>query len=239
MKPLAKTVQNLMSKNASDLLLVGGVGCIIGGGIWAIRKTPKVMLILEDKKEASKMEKVKAVAPSYIPAVVLVGVGIAQIVCSRNITNNKIAAIATAYTVSDTAFRTYRDKVKDMVEPEKYEDIRREVAADKLKRDPIDNKEVFMTNNNESLMYDEQSGRYFRGSINDIDRAVNLINNKLRNEMTMNLNDFYNEIGLPIVKIGCDFGWKIDDYSLIMSYSSCISESGEAAIVLDYDCTVI
>ena len=38
MKPLVKTVQNLVSKNGADLLLVGGVSCIIGGGIWAIKK---------------------------------------------------------------------------------------------------------------------------------------------------------------------------------------------------------
>ena len=83
MKPLVKTVQNLVSKNGADLLLVGGVSCIIGGGIWAIRNTSKAILILDKKKDERTMDKVKAVAPLYAPAIVLTGLGIAQIVCSR------------------------------------------------------------------------------------------------------------------------------------------------------------
>ena len=60
-----------------------------------------------------------------------------------------------------------------MVEPDKYEDIRRrKVVADKLKNDPLGNREVIMTGNNDSLMYDEQSGRYFKGNINDIDMRL-------------------------------------------------------------------
>ena len=70
-----------------------------------------------------------------------------------------------------------------MVEPDKYEDIRREVVADKLKNDPLGNREVIMTGNNDSLMYDEQSGRYFKGNINDIDSAVNMLNKRMRSEI--------------------------------------------------------
>lgn len=239
MKPLVKTVQNLVSKNGADLLLVGGVSCIIGGGIWAIRNTSKAILILDKKKDERTMDKVKAVAPLYAPAIVLTGLGIAQIVCSRNITKNKIATIATAYTVGEKAFHTYREKVREMVEPDKYEDIRREVVADKLKNDPLGNREVIMTGNNDSLMYDEQSGRYFKGNINDIDSAVNMLNKRMRSEMTIRLNDLYNEIGLPIVKMGGNLGWDIDRYSIEIRYGSHIADSGEPCIVLEYDCTVI
>ena len=126
-----------------------------------------------------------------------------------------------------------------MVEPDKYEDIRREVVADKLKNDPLGNREVIMTGNNDSLMYDEQSGRYFKGNINDIDSAVNMLNKRMRSEMTIRLNDLYNEIGLPIVKMGGNLGWDIDRYSIEIRYGSHIADSGEPCIVLEYDCTVI
>ena len=235
MKPIIKTVRHLISRNASDLLLFGGVTCIIGGGAWAIRQTPEATKILEEKKDKDKFEKVKAVAPLFIPAIGLTVLGITQIVYSRNITKNKLAAITTAYTVSETAYKTYRDKVKEMVEPEKYEDIQREVATEKLRQDPLGNKEVIIQAKGESLIYDEMSGRYFKGSINDIDRAVNILNRQMRSDMTITLNDFYNEIGLPIVKIGANMGWEIDHDDIEIKYDSGITEDSQPCIVLDYD----
>lgn len=237
MKPIIKTVRHLISRNASDLLLAGGVSCIIGGGALAIRQTPKATKILEDNNEKDNITKIKAVAPLFIPAVGLTVLGITQIVCSRNITKNKIAAITTAYTVSETAYKTYRDKVKEMVEPERYEEIKREVATEKLRKDPLGSKEVIVQSESESLVYDSMSGRYFKSNINDIDKAVNYLNKQMRNDTTINLNDLYNEIGLPIVKIGVEMGWDIDKGYIEVRYDSGITEDGRPCIVLEYDVT--
>jgi hypothetical protein len=231
--------KHLLSRNTSDLLLVGGVSCILGGGLLAIRQTPKAVKIMEKRKEESNISKAKAVAPLYIPSVLLTGLGIAQIVCSRNITNNKIAAMATAYTVSETAFKTYKEKVKEIVEPEKYEEIKREVASEQLRRDPVGNKEVVMTGNNNVLVYDNMSGRYFKSSMEEIERATNVLNKKMMSEMTIQLNEFYNEIGLPVIKMGCELGWSIDDSLIDMNITSSIAENGEPCLVLDYNVGII
>ena len=235
MLPIIKNARHLVSRNASDLLSIGGVGCILTGGVLAIRKTPEAVLILDRKKKESNLEKVKAVAPLFIPAVGFTVVGIVQIVCSRNITKNKITAITTAYTVTETAYKTYRDKVKEVVKPEQYEDIQREVAREKVRRDPVGNKEVVMTNKGDVLIYDSMSGRYFKGSMTEIERAANIINKNLMSEMTVQLNDFYVEIGLEAVKMGCEMGWSIDDSMLEVRFDSTIAESGEPCLVLDYD----
>jgi hypothetical protein len=137
MKPCIKNVKNLMSRNASDLLLIGGVGCILGGGILAIRQTPKAVQLLKEKEDKNTLEKAKTLTPLYLPSVILTGVGIAQIVCSRNITKNKLAAITTAYTVTETAYKTYRDKVKDIVDPEIAKVIDTQVAEEKIKKNPV------------------------------------------------------------------------------------------------------
>jgi hypothetical protein len=235
MKSYAENVKKLVTRNTSDLLLVGGVTCILGGGLLAIKQTPKAVQLLEKKKEEKTIEKVKAVAPLYIPPIIFTGIGIAQIVCSRNITNNKIAAITTAYTVSETAFKTYKEKVKEIVEPETKEEIDRSYATEMLRKDPIGNKEVIVQSNGNSLIYDEMSGRYFKGNRDDIDRAVNVLNKKMMTDMTMLLNDFYNEIGLPVVKLGCEMGWDIDKGLIDINITSGIAENGEACLVLDYD----
>lgn len=159
MKPIIKTVRHLISRNASDLLLAGGVSCIIGGGAWAIRQTPKATKILEDNKEKDNLTKIKAVAPLFVPAVGLTVLGITQIVCSRNITKNKIAAITTAYTVSETAYKTYREKVKDIVTPEQHDDIQREVVKETVSKHPSVNKETINIDGNKVLIYDNSADR--------------------------------------------------------------------------------
>lgn len=235
MIPYYENARKLVSRNASDLLLLGGVGCILGGGLLAIRRTPKAIQILEKNKEESTIKKAKKVAPLYIPSVLLTGVGIAQIVGSRNITNNKIAAMATAYTVSETAFKTYREKVKEIIEPEQYDKIKKEVASDRMKKDPIGNKEVIMNVNGNVLIYDNMSGRYFKGNMDDIDKAVNMLNRRMMSEMTIQLNEFYSEIGLSPIKMGCELGWNIDNELIDVDITSTIADNGEPCLVIDYD----
>lgn len=233
MNQYIKTMKNLISRNSSDLLLIGGVGCLLGGGALAIRQTPKAIKILEEKKKKDNITKIKAVAPLFMPAVGLTVLGITQIVCSRNITKNKIAAITTAYTVSETAYKTYRDKVKEMVEPEQYEDIQREVVKDSVNRNPVGTKEVYMQSNNEVLIYDNASGRYFNSTLNEIEKAVNLLNKRMRSDMTVNLNEFYFEIGLDPIKTGEYIGWNIDREEIEIYTSSGIAGDGRPYIVLE------
>lgn len=230
-----KNVKDLLVRKNTDLLLFGGVTCIFGGGILAVRQTPKAVRIMDKNKEAKTMTKVKKVAPLYIPSVLLAGVGVAQIICSRNITNNKIAAITTAYTVSDTAFRTYKSKVKDIVDPEKVEKINNEVASDILRNDPVSNKEVIISDRGDTLIYDPMSGRYFMGSSNEVGRVVNMLNKRMMSEMEIQLNDLYIELNIPIIKIGCELGWRIDKEAIEMNISSSIAEDGRPCLVLEYD----
>jgi len=235
MIPYVKSAKKLVSRNASDLLLVGGVGCLLAGGILAIRQTPKAILLAEKKKDEKVVEKFKVLAPLYISSMLLTSVGIVQIICSRNITNNKIAAVATAYTVSESAFQTFREKVKEVVEPDKYEKIKKEVATEKLRKNPVSNKEIIMSQNGDVLMYDSMSGRYFKGDMDTINQTVNLLNKRMMSDMTIELNEFYSEIGLPVIKLGSAVGWDMDHDLIELYFTSSIADNGEPCIVLDYD----
>ena len=232
MLPIIKNARNLVSRNASDLLLIGGVGCILTGGALAIRKTPEAVLILDRKKKASNIDKAKAVAPLFVPAIGFTVVGIVQIICSRNITKNKIAAITTAYTVTETAYKTYRDKVKEYVEPEQYEDIEREFVRETVKRNP-NNKETINISGNKVLIYDNSADRYFEGTLNEIEKAVNTLNKRLRNDMVITMNEFYSEIGLNPTKTGEYLGWKIDKDEIEIYTSSGIADDGRPYIMLE------
>lgn len=236
-----KDTKVLLNRNAPDLLLAGGVISIIGGGIWAIKQTPKALKLLEaqeskkSKHHCTKGEKIKTVLPLYIPSIALAGLGVSSIICSRNMTRNKIAAMATAYTVSETALKTYKHKVQELVDPEKFEEITKEVVHEKLKQDPIQNKEVYMTTKPESLIYDEASGRYFRGSMESIEQVVNNLNKKMLTEHYIQLNEFYTEIGLEPIKLGVDLGWTTEHELIEVSFTGSIADNNEPCIVMHYD----
>lgn len=236
-----KNIKMLLNKNAPDLLLTAGVVSIIGGGVWAIKQTPKAIKLLEEKEDGkqrhhcTRRDKIKTVLPLYIPSIALTGLGVTSIVCSRNMTRNKIAAMATAYTVSETALKTYKHKVQELVDPEKFEEITKEVAHEKLKTDSIQNKEVYMTSKPESLIYDEASGRYFRGSMEHIEQVVNYLNKKMLTENYMQLNEFYTEIGLEPIKLGVDMGWTTEHELIEVTFTGTIADNNEPCIVMHYE----
>lgn len=231
---MKNNITNLLKKNAPDLLLVGGVVSILGAGVLAIKETPRAVQILDQEKETENIYKIKKVAPLYIPSVILTVLGITQIVWSRNITNGKIAALATAYTVSETGYRTYREKIKELVEPETYEKIRKEVAHEVLQKDPVGNKEVIITTHNDVLMYDKMSGRYFMSNRDYIEKSVNELNRRMMSENYLTLNEFYYEIGLAPIKMGDMIGWDMSNGMIEIDYDSDIADDGRPCIVLDY-----
>ena len=65
-------IEKLLRKNAPDLLLTVGVCSLIGSTIMAVKSTPKANRILEEKKDSTKIEKLKSVAPCYISSTLLV-----------------------------------------------------------------------------------------------------------------------------------------------------------------------
>ena len=121
-----------------------------------------------------------------------------------------------------------------MLGEEKDKEIKEKVADKLLKENPVTNKEVIITDNNEHLCYDEITGRYFKSSQNKIKEAQNVINDRLRDEMWVSLNDLYYELCLPNVRVGDDLGWNIDDGYLDIILSSRIAEDGTPCLTLDY-----
>ena len=228
-------IEKMLRKNAPDLLLAVGVCSLIGSTIMAVKSTPKANHILEEKKDSTKMEKLKAVAPCYTSSALLACAGTASIICSRNITKNRFTAMATAYTVTSSTLRSFKKNLEEVVEPEKVKIIKSKVAKDNLK----ESKNDIPVNDGDKkpLFFDSTSGRFFRSTINDIDRVVNELNKQMMNDMSIRLNDFYNEIGLDRIKIGEDLGWNIDKGLIEVRYDSTIADNDEPCIVLDYELT--
>lgn len=237
---LLTTVKSGVTKHSPEILIGLGVAGLLGTTILAVRETPKVLKLLDKKKEELDVEKlsvkdtVKTVWKNYIPCAVLAVTSVGCIVGASNISARRNAALAAAYAIGNKAFSDYKEEVINLLGEEKEKEIKERVADKHLKENPVASKEIFVTDVNEHLCYDEITGRYFKSSQNKIKEAQNVINDRLRDEMWVSLNDLYYELGLPNVRVGDDLGWNVDDGYLDIILSSRIAEDGTPCLTLDY-----
>lgn len=246
---VAKKMKILIIKHSPELLTGIGVAGMVTSTVMAVRATPKALILIEeeknriDKENGPDHDPVKSLAPvdvikvawkPYVPALVTGTMSIACIVGASAVNYRRNAALATAYTLSETALSDYRKKVIETIGEKKEQAVQDAVAKECIEKDPVRSKEVILTGKGNTLCYDCTSGRYFRSDIDKIRKVVNELNRQMRDEMYIPLNDFYYEIGLPRIDIGDDLGWNIDSGYIEPVFSTQLSEDETPCLVIAY-----
>lgn len=244
LKALMAAGKEVVVRKAPEILSGVGIAGMLTGVVFAITATPKALKLIEEKKEAekrnilTKTEVVQTTWKCYIPTIVSVVVSAGLIITANSIHNKRMAALAAAYTISDTAFKTYKNKIVETIGEKKEKDIRDAINQDEVNND----KENFMvidTGKGDTLFKDKLSGRYFRSSVTAVDNAINEFNDELNTtyELFTPLNSLYAYLGLPDIVLGRDNGYssskdgllrKIDDGSWITA------PNGEPCKVLEF-----
>lgn len=255
-----KNVQATIVKRSPGILTGIGIVGMITTTIFASKATPKAIMLMEDEiarqnmvlaKEAEKngqenfipIEKlnafdvIKVTWKCYIPAVVTGATSIACLIGANSVNVRRNAALATAYALSDSAMREYREKVIETIGEKKEKDVKDAIAKDKIEKNPASNNEVIITKNGNTLCYDGIFGRYFKSDMDTIKRAINTINRNIVSQMYVSLNEFYSEIGLSPIVIGYDLGWNIDDGQIDVDFSSQLAQDGTPCLVIEYNVT--
>ena len=241
-----KSVSSSLKKHQPEILTGIGIAGMVTTTIMAVRATPKALDTLAeikdihaedpDKKEYAK-DFVKKVVPIYIPSAVVGGLSIGCVIGASTINARRNAALATAYAISESALKTYQEKVIETVGEKKEQTIREAVAKDTIEKNPIGNKEIIVTGAVETKCLDAISGRYFTTSVQRLQEVENELNRRILNDMYVSLNELYDELGLPHTKLGEDLGWNVDwlDRDMIkLTKSAQIAEDGTPCLVLDY-----
>jgi Family of unknown function (DUF6353) len=226
-----------LTKQHSPAILSGiAVGGVIVTAILAARAAPEAQKKLEELEphQPSNLEKAEAVWPYYVPAALSGAATVACIIWSNKIDARRYAALGAAYTIVDQGFREYKDHVLAEIGESKERKIRDQVAVDKMKANPADNKQVIVTGGGEQLCYDDLTGRYFRSDIEAIRRACNEINATVIKDMYVPHNDFYALIGLPDVRIGEELGWNLDHLMELIFTSHLREEDGVPCLAIQY-----
>lgn len=235
-----KAARNTASKHSPEILTGIGIAGMITTTVLAVKATPKALKLMEDaqydKEEYLTVpEKVKVTWKCYIPATLL---GLASVGCligANSVNLRRKAALATAYKLSETALAEYKEKVIETVGEEKAKDIRSAIAKDKMEKNPVTKSEVIITDKGESLFCDSISGRYFKSDMNTIEKAVNTINRRLLNEMSVSLTEFYSEIGLSPTSLSEELGWNMNEGQIEIDFSSQITDDGRPCIYIEYE----
>lgn len=247
---LSRMVKNLKlttAKHSPEIFMAVGVAGMIGTTVLAVKATPKAVDICdklkaeyeeERKDEPTKMDYVKATWKCYLPSALL---GVASIACllnSNSVSMKRNAALATAYQVSTTALKEYKDKVVETIGENKAKEVEKKAqdsAAKKaVEEQPSEKATVIVTGKGSVLFYDPLIDRYFESDTDTIEKAINNLNRQMLSDMYISLNDLYDELDLKHTDIGNDLGWNVNTGLIEASFSAQITDEGRPCIVMTF-----
>lgn len=168
----------------------------------------------------------------YIPPALTATATIACVVGANSVSTRRQAAIAAAYSLTENAFREYKDEVAQTISPKKAEEVRAAISAKSTEDHPLVNQTIIVSDGT-PLCYDQYSGRYFNASMEDIRAAQNTLNQQIVNEGYASLNDFYHILGIPSSIAGEEAGWTTDNL-LEVEFSSVLALDGKPCLAVHY-----
>lgn len=169
-----------------------------------------------EKKPETKKEKVVHVVKKYGPTVAATVASVGCFSAVIGLQLKDISILTASATAASSELIAFKNKLKDK-NPELYKDIEEELAKDisfeTITTMTADEKAEFLAKKKDNpytiLVYDSSDDRYISTTREDIYRALNVINKKFNENMCVNLNEFYKEIGAK--ESSSDVGWsKVD-----------------------------
>lgn len=250
---LQQRAQQFVTQNATGILTAGAV---IGVGATAvltvratwmahgrIRERMALRQAVQETNEEigvevvpdfSKTEMVREVWPQYIPPVLMGAGTIACIVMANRMSAKRAAALAAAYSISETRLQEYKDKVTQKLGFNKERAVRDEIAQDRVNKNPP-SKEVIILGSGDVLCYDSLTGRYFHSSVEAIKRAEAKIQTELFQTQFASLSEFFDEIGLERTTFTDYMGWNtvtMDTFGI--TFSTTMTPDSRPCLVLEY-----
>lgn len=217
MKGPLKYVRPFLVKHEPELLMAMGISGLLFATAWGIKSTFKVSKKIDEYKKVHNCTKltarelVKLTWKEYLPVVISTAVSIPCIIGGNRVSNKRYAALATAYTISETALQEYQDQTRLIVGEKKAQEIQEAANEETIKKTYPGKNQVIMTSNGNHKFYEPLTDRYFESTWNKIQKAANELNAKALGEVTgvITLNEWFEALGLPETAIGDQQGWSI------------------------------
>lgn len=237
---MLNNTRQVLTKHSPEILTGVGIAGMITTTILAVKATPKALDLIareeyEEKRHLTPMETVKVAWKPYVPAMLTGTLSTACLIGANSVNLKRNAALAAAYTLSDTAFREYKEKVVETIGEKKEQAVRDKVAEKQVKENPPSS-EVTVVGKGPSLCLEPLSMRYFKADINTIKKAANEVNAQILTSVYgwATINDFYDELDLPHTDTGDKLGWDLDN-RIDIHISAQVSENGEPCLVIGHN----
>lgn len=237
---MGKTLLFTLEKRSPEILTGMGISSMfvaIGTAISATKKATRRIDELEEVSETplTKTEVVKGTWKFYIPTAATAAFSVACILGANSEQAKRNAALATAYKLSETAFTEYKAQVVETI-GDKKEKVIEEKAAQKQTERTVYVEDVYHTGTGNILYLEPTTKRLFRASEQYVKRVENIINQRMRNEMFISLNELHWEIGMEGVDecVGDMMGWDIDKGMVDIDFIPITAHTGEPCHMLTY-----
>lgn len=187
----------------------------------AVPKAEKRKAEAEEEKgeELTKLETAVAIAPAYIPTVL---VGASTIACIFGISvfsHKSQASLASAYALLDTSFKEYKGKLKELYGEEAHQKILEAIAVEKAEHMYL-TAATFGTacdlsldeNTSEPVWFFEENGNcLFQATIEQVIQAEYHFNRNYVLRGYANVGELYQFLGLPTDELKDTMWWTVCD----------------------------
>lgn len=220
LKSLGSVGLRMMNKNLPCVLSGFAIFGVVATAYTAFKAAPEVKSAIDDKKrDKSDAEETKevtltpfetavAVVPYIWKPVACGAFTVGCIVGAQVLNVQRLTMLAGAYKLSETKLKEYEEKAKEFLGEKKAGELHDAVAKETRDIPLTENTDILNTGKGDLLCFDTFSGRYFRSSVEAIREAESKLNKVLISGDFVQLNDLYDELRLPHIKMGTDFGWE-------------------------------
>lgn len=189
-------------------------------------------------KKDLTVETIKKMAPVVAPVALSVSGTIISVIGGYKVASKQIATLSALYSMAEKSLTDYQDKAKEFLGDKKAGELHDKVKEQRITDNPPTIPDtVINTGKGTTMFLDDWSGRYFYSSPEEVRKSFNIINKRMMDEYYISLNELYDELGLPDIKLGDDIGFNVDDGLIDIEhlFTAALHNGDTPIISLDYE----
>jgi hypothetical protein len=234
---MAEGARKFVVDNSPMILTGMAVAGVVTVAVLTAKASPRAVQDIqhaesERTEPLTTVEKVTLTYHYFIPAAVAGSLTISAIVMAQTVNSRRQAAFISAYTIAESRYRDYQQKVVDKMGEAKEQEVRDDIAQDYVNANPINNSTLIVNDTDTQAFLDILSGRHFLSTVEKVRKAENKLNYQLNNDAYASLNDFYDALGIPHIAVGEDLGWKSG--RMVDVRLSTVLDNDRAVITIDF-----
>lgn len=202
---MLSAVRLFAKSNSSSILTGFAIAGVITTGIFAGKASIKAEKVLEglSEEELDRKEKLKRVAPIFMPAIISGAATIFCICATHSIDTQKQMALMSAYSLSEHAMKSMEDAMSD----KKLKQVKETIFENDVKKNPPREEQIYDTGKGKTKFRDGIFGGDFYADIEYVKSVFNKYNKMLNDGDIVYVNDLRWDLGLPQTEMGSVLGW--------------------------------